>query len=41
MICINNKSMHLGMFDNEEDAGKKYDEVAKINYGEFAKLNFK
>lgn len=40
MIYLNNKSKHLGLFSNPEEAAKKYDEVAKENFGEFAKLNF-
>lgn len=30
----------IGLFDNEIDAAKAYDEFAKIMYGRFANLNF-
>jgi hypothetical protein len=40
-ININGKNTHIGHFDNEIDAAKKYDEYAKIHHGEFANLNFK
>ncbi len=35
------KQMHIGYFDNEEDAAKAYDEKAKEFHKEFANLNFK
>jgi len=40
-IKINDKTTHLGLFKNEEDAARKYDEYAKMMYGDFANLNFK
>ena len=40
-ISINGKIKHLGNFKIEEDAAKKFDEMAKIYHGEFANLNFK
>ena len=30
---------HLGLFDNEEDAAKAYNEHAKQYFKEFAKIN--
>jgi hypothetical protein len=35
----NQKSEYLGLFDNEVDAAKAYNEKAKEIYGENAKLN--
>jgi hypothetical protein len=39
-IRINKKTIHLGRFSTEEEAGKAYDEKAKELFGEYAKLNF-
>jgi hypothetical protein len=39
-ININGDRINLGRFKTEELAAKKYDEMAKIHYGEFANLNF-
>jgi len=40
-ININGKVTHLGCFKTEEEAARKYDQVAKSIYGELANLNFK
>lgn len=38
-ICFNYKSMHLGYFDNLEDAKKAYERAAKLYHGEFARCS--
>lgn len=38
-ITVNCKRIHLGRFKEEAEAGKKYNEYAKIYFGEFAFLN--
>lgn len=38
-IFINGKNKCLGYFDTKEEAAKKYNEVAKEVYGEYARLN--
>lgn len=40
-ITIKGKKHHIGSFKIEEDAAKSYDKRAKIEFGEFANLNFK
>lgn len=40
-ITINGKNKYLGVFKNEIDAAKVYDNAAKIHHKEFANLNFK
>jgi hypothetical protein len=39
-IKCRDKRYHLGMFSNQEDAGKAYDKKAYELYGRFARLNF-
>lgn len=39
-ITIDRKSRHLGLFNNEEEAARRYDAEATKRYGEFARLNF-
>jgi hypothetical protein len=37
---FNGKSKYIGIFKDELDAARAYDEFAIKNYGEFARLNF-
>ena len=38
-IKINGKSVHLGTYDNELDAGKERDIATREHYGEYGNLN--
>ncbi|HNF59308.1 MAG TPA: AP2 domain-containing protein, partial [Elusimicrobiota bacterium] len=40
-IKINQKSIHLGSFTNEEDAARAYDKKAKELFGDFAFVNLR
>lgn len=40
MICVNRKPWMIGSYLTAEDAARAYDEVAKREFGEFARLNF-
>ncbi|MGB8225255.1 MAG: AP2/ERF family transcription factor [Sedimentisphaerales bacterium] len=40
VICVNGLDMHLGYYDEENEAAKAYDEAAKKYRGDFAVLNF-
>lgn len=40
LIQINGRKTHGGLFESEEDAARKYDELARKHFGEFASLNF-
>jgi hypothetical protein len=39
-IMLDGKNKHLGLFDDEQEAARKYDEYARVHHGEFARLNF-
>jgi len=38
-IKVNQKNFYLGVFHNERDAARAYNEAALIHFGEFASLN--
>lgn len=39
-ISVNGENIHGGMFDCKEEAARRYDEMAKEHFGDFAILNF-
>lgn len=39
-IAVNRKSIFIGVFKDEIEAAKAYDEAAKKHHGSFARLNF-
>jgi hypothetical protein len=39
-LHLNGKPVHVGLYDDEEQAARMYDEAARKNYGDFAFLNF-
>jgi len=39
-ITFNTKQIYLGLFDNDIDAAKAYDEASKKYHGKFGRLNF-
>jgi hypothetical protein len=39
-ITVGGQRINGGLFETEEEAARRYDELARIHHGEFARLNF-
>jgi len=38
-ICVNNERIHIGLFENEDEAALAYNEYALDWFGKYASLN--
>lgn len=38
-ICVNKKSLYLGLYDDKKEAARAYNNAAAENYGEYARIN--